>query len=118
MYIREHRLAKKTPNQAQTPVNNQLLPNQLLPNPLIHHPKAEVVTTQHDSTADIQAKINDDAWFNSGRIDGIGDEAITVEIPPGLGQIIFPDGKIVAATHAVVVPIPGKGYRTAYPVIP
>ncbi len=65
MYIREHKIAKKSRNQAQKPVNNHLLPN-----PLIHQPKAEEAKPQQYSIEEIQAKINDDEWFNSGRIDG------------------------------------------------
>ncbi len=65
MYSREHRTTKKSSNQAQTPVNNQLFPN-----PLIHQPKAEEAKPPQYSAAEIQAKINDDAWLNSGRIDG------------------------------------------------
>lgn len=38
-----------------------------------------------------------------------------VDIPKGLGQIIRPDGKIVPATKAWLIPR-RKGYRTAYPV--
>jgi hypothetical protein len=47
----------------------------------------------------------------------IGDEPTTVDIPEGLGQIILPDGTIVPATRATVVPIPGGGYKSAYPTI-
>jgi RHS repeat-associated protein len=41
---------------------------------------------------------------------------VTVPIPPGMGQVILPDGRIVPATHADLVPHPDGGYRTAYPV--
>jgi len=41
-----------------------------------------------------------------------------VEIPQGLGQVIFPDGTIVPANHALVVPnAQSGGYTTAYPVV-
>ncbi len=39
-----------------------------------------------------------------------------VEIPEGLGQLILPDGSIIPATHALVVPTPLGGYKTAYSV--
>jgi len=39
-----------------------------------------------------------------------------VELPPGMGQVIHPDGSITEATHALLVPRPGGGFRTAYPV--
>jgi hypothetical protein len=42
----------------------------------------------------------------------------TTIIPKGLGQVINPDGSITPATHAVVVPIPNSGYKTAYPFVP
>ncbi len=65
MYSREHRTAKKRPNQAQTPINNQLLPNQL-----IYQPKIEETTSQTNPITDIQAKTDDETYDNSGRIDG------------------------------------------------
>jgi hypothetical protein len=40
-----------------------------------------------------------------------------VEIPPDLGQVILPDGSIIPATHAQVVPTPIGGYKTAYPLV-
>ncbi|WNN87805.1 hypothetical protein [Gloeocapsopsis dulcis] len=40
-----------------------------------------------------------------------------VEIPADLGQVILPNGTIVSATHALVVPKANGGYRTAYPVV-
>lgn len=39
-----------------------------------------------------------------------------VELPAGMGQVIHPDGSISEATHALLVPRPGGGFRTAYPV--
>jgi len=39
-----------------------------------------------------------------------------VNIPEGLGQLIKPDGRIVPATKAQLVPKPGYGFRTAYPI--
>jgi hypothetical protein len=38
-----------------------------------------------------------------------------VNIPQGLGQVIMPDGSIVAATKAMLVPGP-NGYITAFPI--
>jgi hypothetical protein len=40
----------------------------------------------------------------------------TVSIPSGLGQVIRPDGSIVPATRAILVPSPNGGFRTAFPV--
>ncbi|SDP61992.1 hypothetical protein SAMN04487981_12927 [Streptomyces sp. cf386] len=40
-----------------------------------------------------------------------------VRIPEGLGQVIMPDGTIVPARAATLVPGPGGLYRTAYPVV-
>jgi hypothetical protein len=40
-----------------------------------------------------------------------------VSIPEGLGQVIMPDGSIVPATRAVLVPSNGGLYKTAYPVV-
>ncbi|WP_229685000.1 polymorphic toxin-type HINT domain-containing protein, partial [Deinococcus roseus] len=50
---------------------------------------------------------------------GLGEikEVITVEIPRGLGQVIKPNGEIVTATHALIVPSK-TGIKTAYPYIP
>ena len=41
----------------------------------------------------------------------------TIPIPAGLGQVIKPDGSIVQATWARIVPN-AEGIRTAYPIIP
>ena len=40
----------------------------------------------------------------------------TVDIPPGMGQVIMPDGSIVPASRATLVPRNGGIYRDAYPV--
>ncbi|MEG4570967.1 hypothetical protein QUA46_28605 [Microcoleus sp. MON2_D6] len=47
----------------------------------------------------------------------IGDDPEIVDIPEGLGQLILPDGTIIPATRATVVPIPGGGYKTAFPIM-
>ena len=68
---------------------------------------------------------NQGQWLNNERAadflrdlrSKIGNEETIVEIPSDLGQVILPNGNIVPATHAIVVPIAGKGYRTAYPII-
>jgi hypothetical protein len=49
----------------------------------------------------------------SGKLSG----AASVRIPEGLGQVIMPDGSIVPTNWATVVPKPGGGYRTGYPVL-
>jgi hypothetical protein len=40
-----------------------------------------------------------------------------IRLPQGLGQVILPDGRILPARHALVVPAPNGGIRTAYPVL-
>lgn len=42
-----------------------------------------------------------------------------VQIPPGVGaQVILPNGTIVPASHALLIPAPGGGFVTAYPFLP
>ena len=43
-------------------------------------------------------------------------EPTKIKIPAGLGQVITPNGDIIAARAAIVVPKPG-GIRTAYPIL-
>ncbi|WP_051961843.1 RHS repeat domain-containing protein [Methylobacter sp. BBA5.1] len=43
------------------------------------------------------------------------DGPASVQIPEGLGQVVMPDGSIVNATRATIVPGP-DGIRTAYPI--
>ncbi|WP_345942737.1 RHS repeat-associated core domain-containing protein [Streptomyces sp. SID486] len=40
-----------------------------------------------------------------------------VELPPGMGQVIMPDGEIVEATYARLVPKPDGSYKTAFPIV-
>ncbi len=40
----------------------------------------------------------------------------SVRLPEGLGQVIRPDGSIVPATRATLIPKPGGGFRTAFPI--
>jgi hypothetical protein len=40
----------------------------------------------------------------------------SMTIPPGLGQIIMPDGSIVSATRATLVPSDKGGFTTAFPI--
>ncbi|WP_128429493.1 hypothetical protein [Streptomyces cyaneus] len=54
-------------------------------------------------------------FLRSAHVPGSGPR--TVPIPEGLGQVIMPDGAIVAARAATLVPGPGGLYRTAYPVV-
>lgn len=42
----------------------------------------------------------------------------STRIPDGLGQVIMPGGSVVPATWARVVPMPGGGFRTAFPIAP
>jgi RHS repeat-associated protein len=39
----------------------------------------------------------------------------TIPIPDGIGQIIKPDGSLIPAKWATIIPKPEGGYRTAYP---
>ncbi len=55
------------------------------------------------------------ASFLAGQRPGI-QGPVVVPIPPGLGQVIRPDGSIVPATHALLVPKDDGSYRTAYPI--
>jgi RHS repeat-associated protein len=48
---------------------------------------------------------------------GITSPIITT-LPVGLGRVILSDGTTVEATHAVIVPRPGGGFETAYPILP
>ena len=41
---------------------------------------------------------------------------IGVKLPEGLGQVIYADGSIGNAGHAILVPMPGVGLRTAFPI--
>jgi hypothetical protein len=40
-----------------------------------------------------------------------------VDIPPGLGQVIMPDGTIVPVTRARLVPSRTGGFKTAFPIL-
>nr|WP_279577608.1 DUF6531 domain-containing protein [Streptomyces cyanogenus] len=40
-----------------------------------------------------------------------------VELPPGMGQVIMPDGTIVEANYARLVPKPDGSYKTAFPIL-
>jgi hypothetical protein len=69
-------------------------------------------------TGDPQGQwIDDDAAANflSAERDYI-QGPVTVPIPPGLGQVIMPNGTIVPATRAILIP-KAIGYRSAYPVL-
>jgi len=48
--------------------------------------------------------------------DGLLQGPASVKLPPGLGQIVNPDGTITAATRAILIPKPGGGFRTAFPI--
>jgi transposase len=54
--------------------------------------------------------------FDTDDISGVRvDGPAAVQIPSGLGQVIYPNGAIVPASWAVVVPSE-TGFRTAYPI--
>ncbi|WP_328606858.1 polymorphic toxin-type HINT domain-containing protein [Amycolatopsis sp. NBC_00345] len=48
-------------------------------------------------------------------VEGAGPRS--VQIPEGLGQVIMPDGSIVPARAATLVPSPGGLYKTAFPTL-
>lgn len=65
---------------------------------------------------------NQGQWLNNqqaadflSQFRGNGAGPFTVKIPNGMGQIIKPNGSIVPASRAVIVPN-ANGFRTAYPV--
>jgi RHS repeat-associated protein len=59
------------------------------------------------------------ANFLAGQRPGLQPGENVVPIPPGLGQVVRPDGSVVPATHAVLVPNDETGgYRTGYPIDP
>ncbi|MHB9861851.1 hypothetical protein [Streptomyces sp. YIM S03343] len=40
-----------------------------------------------------------------------------VELPPGMGKVIMPDGEIVEDNYARLVHKPDGSYRTAFPIL-
>ena len=44
-------------------------------------------------------------------------EAVDIDIPPGLGQVIMPDGRIVAVTRARLVPSRSGGFKSSFPIL-
>jgi hypothetical protein len=68
-------------------------------------------------------KENQGQWTDNQKtvdfLDSLGEikEVKVVDIPSGLGQVIKPNGEIVQATKAIVVPFK-SGIRTAYPILP
>ena len=64
-------------------------------------------------------------WLNNqaaadflSNLEGTITEPTMIQIPPGLGEVIMPNGTTVPTDRAIVVPKPGGGFRTAYPVVP
>jgi RHS repeat-associated protein len=53
--------------------------------------------------------------FIARNLDKLGNGAVTIPIPRGLGRVINPDGSFSPATHAKLVPS-GSGVKTAYPL--
>lgn len=70
----------------------------------------------HDEALQGQWQNNQNAadFLKDLRLDG----PTSVRIPRGLGRVIRPDGTIVDAEWALVVPSPSGGLRTAYPILP
>ncbi|WP_456095347.1 polymorphic toxin-type HINT domain-containing protein [Parafrankia elaeagni] len=63
-------------------------------------------------------------WLDNGAaaefLKGLHAEGVgprSVRIPDGLGQVIMPDGSIVQARAATIVPSPSGLYKTAFPII-
>ncbi|MFI1331226.1 hypothetical protein ACH4U7_14005 [Streptomyces sp. NPDC020845] len=54
-------------------------------------------------------------FLKKAHLEGAGPRS--VRIPNGLGQVILPDGSIVPARAATIVPSPNGLYKTAYPVV-
>lgn len=54
--------------------------------------------------------------FIADHVDELSHGTITVDLPPGLGRVVNPDGTFTAATRARLVPS-GNGVKTAYPVL-
>jgi RHS repeat-associated protein len=61
--------------------------------------------------------LNNEAAANFLRqFDGLLSGPAGVNLPKGLGQVIKPNGSIVPATRAILIPKGGGGFRTAFPV--
>jgi RHS repeat-associated protein len=81
--------------------------------------KTQALTDRARSTGNEQGQWLDDdaaAEFLKGlHVEGAGPRS--VRIPDGLGQVIMPDGSIVQARAATIVPSPNGLYKTGYPII-
>ncbi len=55
------------------------------------------------------------AFLRGLHVEGAGPRS--VRIPDGLGQVIMPDGSIVKARAATVIPSPNGLYKTGFPII-
>jgi RHS repeat-associated protein len=77
------------------------------------------LTDRARSTGQQQGQWLDNDWatefLKGAHVEGAGPRSI--RIPDGLGQVIMPDGSIVPARAATLVPGPGGLYRTAYPIL-
>lgn len=71
------------------------------------------------STGNMQGQwLDNDAaaeFLQGVHVEGAGPRS--VQIPEGLGQVIMPDGTIVPARAATLVPSPGGLYKTAFPIL-
>ena len=69
-------------------------------------------------TRDMQGQWLDDGkaaqWLAEQRPGLAG--PITVPLPEGMGQVVYPGGGTGSASRAVLVPNDGGGYTSAYPV--
>lgn len=76
------------------------------------------LTDRARSTGSQQGQwLNNDAaaeFLKGLHVEGAGPRS--VRIPDGLGQVIMPDGKIVQAGAAIIVPSPNGLFKTAFPI--
>ncbi|WP_338672049.1 polymorphic toxin-type HINT domain-containing protein [Streptomyces sp. SCSIO 30461] len=79
----------------------------------------KALTDRARSTGNQQGQwLNNDAaaeFLKGLHVEGAGPRS--VRIPDGLGQVIMPDGSIVQARAATIVPSPNGLYKTGFPII-
>ncbi|MFE5940320.1 polymorphic toxin-type HINT domain-containing protein [Streptomyces sp. NPDC056470] len=81
--------------------------------------KTKALTDRARSTGNQQGQwLDNDAaaeFLKGVHVEGAGPRS--VRIPDGLGQVIMPDGSIVRARSATIVPSPNGLYKTGFPII-
>ncbi|WP_375792311.1 hypothetical protein [Streptomyces rhizosphaericus] len=79
----------------------------------------KALTDRARSTGNQQGQwLDNDAaaeFLKGFHVEGAGPRS--VRIPDGLGQVIMPDGSIVQARAATIVPSPNGLYKTGFPII-